>query len=246
MIDIDRAKSYCKEDISLIKNYNKAISDNTQTWHCHHIDEINLHKKVSELIEEGQYYKVPASKLIFLTKSDHSRIHSLAENNCNYNKSQSEETKQKVRKTWKEKYKNGYVNPRTGKSPFEYFTEEEMKIWKTERSIRMKEYFANHPEVCEKISKKNKDKKRTAEQIEHYKSSFSEERRKQISENTRNYNLQHSEEISKRTIENNKKHSGKNSYVYGRKWMNNGIEEKLVKKEEIDIYLNKNYKLGRL
>ena len=36
MINEKRAKSYCKDDISLIENYDKAIADNTQVWHCHH------------------------------------------------------------------------------------------------------------------------------------------------------------------------------------------------------------------
>ena len=29
-------KKFCNEDISLIENYNKAISDSNQTWDCHH------------------------------------------------------------------------------------------------------------------------------------------------------------------------------------------------------------------
>lgn len=34
MIDESQARKYCKEDISKIKNYDLAIADTTQTWHC--------------------------------------------------------------------------------------------------------------------------------------------------------------------------------------------------------------------
>ena len=40
MINEKNAKRFCNEDISLIENYDKAIVDNTQTWHCHHRAEI--------------------------------------------------------------------------------------------------------------------------------------------------------------------------------------------------------------
>ena len=36
MIDKKRAIKYCRDDISLIENYDKAVSDTTQSWHCHH------------------------------------------------------------------------------------------------------------------------------------------------------------------------------------------------------------------
>lgn len=42
MIDKRRAKSYCKEDVTKIENYDKAVNDKTQTWHCHHRDEVKV------------------------------------------------------------------------------------------------------------------------------------------------------------------------------------------------------------
>ena len=47
MINESQARKYCKEDISKIKNYDLAIADITQTWHCHHTDETR--KKISEV-----------------------------------------------------------------------------------------------------------------------------------------------------------------------------------------------------
>ena len=40
MINENKAKRFCREDISLIENYDKAINDATGVWHCHHRREI--------------------------------------------------------------------------------------------------------------------------------------------------------------------------------------------------------------
>ena len=81
MVNFKKAKSYCKEDISLIENYDKAMQDNTQTWECHHRDEykvlpsgIIVIRTAQELIENGRYYKCPANELIFLTREEHMKI----------------------------------------------------------------------------------------------------------------------------------------------------------------------------
>lgn len=66
-------KLFCREDISKIENYDKAISDNTQIWHCHHRRETIYTRQ--ELIEIGEYYHRPACELIFLTREEHSRLH---------------------------------------------------------------------------------------------------------------------------------------------------------------------------
>ena len=75
MISEKRAKSYCKDDISLIENYDKAIVDDTQTWHCHHRRETIY--SVKELIDIGEYYNRPACELIFLTPNEHHKLHNL-------------------------------------------------------------------------------------------------------------------------------------------------------------------------
>lgn len=82
MIDSYRASKYCCEDITLIENYDEAIADTTQTWQIHHKDEIKVlpsgmivYRTQQELIENGRYYNCPANELIFLTKSEHSKLH---------------------------------------------------------------------------------------------------------------------------------------------------------------------------
>ena len=75
MINEYYAKKFCKEDISKIENYDKAIADTTQVWHCHHRTEIWWHCSKKDLIDNECYYNRKACELIFLTKSEHSRLH---------------------------------------------------------------------------------------------------------------------------------------------------------------------------
>ena len=89
MIDTYRAKKFCKEDLSKIENYDKAISDDTQTWHCHHRTEIWWNCTKKDLIDNECYYGRKACELIFLTPAEHKSLHSKG-------KIVSEETKQKM------------------------------------------------------------------------------------------------------------------------------------------------------
>ena len=75
MINEYYAKLFCKEDISKIKNYDKAIADTTQVWHCHHMTETWWHCSKQDLIENECYYNRKACELIFLTPEEHKRLH---------------------------------------------------------------------------------------------------------------------------------------------------------------------------
>ena len=94
-------KKFCKDDISLIENYDKAIADTTQVWHCHHRRETIFSKP--DLIEIGEYYNRPACELIFLTPNEHHRLHHLG-------KHLSEDTRKKLSESL-----NGENNPMFGK-----------------------------------------------------------------------------------------------------------------------------------
>ena len=96
MINIEQANKYCKDDISKIENYEKAIADTTQTWHCHHIAEIKVLpsgitviRSIEELKEDKRYYNCPANELIFLTPTEHLRLHKTGQ-------ARSYETRQKI------------------------------------------------------------------------------------------------------------------------------------------------------
>lgn len=71
----DNAYDYCCEDISLIENYEEALADKTQTWICHHRKGIELNKTPDELKEMGLYFNRPACELMFVTRSEHRKIH---------------------------------------------------------------------------------------------------------------------------------------------------------------------------
>ena len=101
-------KDYCCEDPHLIENYNEAINDKTQTWECHHRLEIDLDKTTNELKELGLYWNRPASELIFLTSSEHSKLHTIGKNNPLYGSCLSEEHKQKLSEAQKDKSKQKY------------------------------------------------------------------------------------------------------------------------------------------
>lgn len=102
MINVKNIKRFCKEDISNIENYDKAINDSTKMWECHHRNEIKVLpsgitviRSRQELKENNRYYNCPANELIFLTKEEHNRLH------CKYNPihkgiSHSEETRSKM------------------------------------------------------------------------------------------------------------------------------------------------------
>ena len=79
MINEKYAKSYCPEDISLIENYQDAISDEEKMWEIHHRSECDENGRTlftkKQLIDIGLYYKCPASESVFVTRSMHNKLH---------------------------------------------------------------------------------------------------------------------------------------------------------------------------
>ena len=90
------ANAYCKDDISKIENYELAVADTTQTWVCHHRLELTLDGELAHSIDElmrlNMYYHRPYFELIFLTRAEHTSLHTKRTMN---GKTQSEETKRK-------------------------------------------------------------------------------------------------------------------------------------------------------
>ena len=89
MINKKLARRYCKEDLSKIKNYDKAIADTTQVWDCHHMTETWWNCSKKELIDNECYYHRKACELIFLTHAEHLRLHMKG-------KKKSDKTKRKM------------------------------------------------------------------------------------------------------------------------------------------------------
>ena len=71
------------EEIQQIENYELAKKDNFKGWHIHHRLECVetgavVNSSRQDLIDWGIYYNRPASELIFLTASEHKKIHNRA------------------------------------------------------------------------------------------------------------------------------------------------------------------------
>ena len=79
MINEYNAKRFCSEDISLIENYHEAIFDQKRTWDVHHRRECDENGRTlftkKQLKEMNLYFNRPASELIFVTRSLHSKLH---------------------------------------------------------------------------------------------------------------------------------------------------------------------------
>ena len=74
MICLQTVEEYCKEYWK-IENYQEAVNDTTRTWHCHHRYEIDYNLSALELQALGFYFNRPFYELIFLTPSEHKRLH---------------------------------------------------------------------------------------------------------------------------------------------------------------------------
>lgn len=79
MINERYAHQFCRDDISKIENYEEAVNDKTQTWHCHHRLELTLDGEFAlsrdDLKLHDMYFNRPYYELIFLTPAEHRRIH---------------------------------------------------------------------------------------------------------------------------------------------------------------------------
>ena len=157
MINVKQAKKFCKEDISKIKNYDKAIADTTQTWHCHHMTETWWNCSAKDLIENECYYNRKACELIFLTPAEHRRLHM---------QNISDETRKKMSES-----KKGRTSPRKGVT-LSAETRKKMSESRKGRTSPMKGVTLSE-ETRKKISESMKGR------------IFSEEHRRKISESVK-------------------------------------------------------------
>ena len=169
MINYDQAKTYCAEDISKIENFEDAALDTTETWDIHHRREISENKSRLQMIEEGLIDGRPASELIFLTHSDHIRLHQThrmtnelrhhlsevmsGENNPQFGAVWSDERREKLRKTRKTKIANGEIKVDTSAC----HTEEANKKISDKAKERFKDK-SNHPMFGRSHSEETKKK----------------------------------------------------------------------------------------
>ena len=110
MIRKKNVKRYCRDDISKIENYDKAIADKKNMWDCHHRLELTLEGEFAhsntDLKRFNMYYHRPYFELIFLLSSEHKKIHArtkIGVRSPRHGKKHSEETRQKMSKSHKGK-----------------------------------------------------------------------------------------------------------------------------------------------
>lgn len=162
MINKYCATKFCNEDISLIENYDNAINDKTQTWHCHHRKETDECISGTELKELDLYFNRPAKELIFLTPFEHISLH-------HKHKLKSDEHKKKI----SESLKGKKASEETKKKQSESSKGEKNSVYsKTCYNNGIKNVFAFEcPEGFTKgmIKNSNKNKHRVYDNPEHTK-----------------------------------------------------------------------------
>ena len=147
MISKRQAHLYCIDDISKIENYNKAIADTTKRWVLHHRLEFTLdgdfvHTR-DDLKRLNMYFDRPYFELIFLTNSEHSRLHRKGKPSPTEGKPgtfkgkhHSSETKQKLSDMFK-----GKDNPRFRKTHSEAtkqkMSEARKEYWKRLKQVEV-------------------------------------------------------------------------------------------------------------
>lgn len=155
MISVQEVKRKCRDDISKIENYELAIADTEHMWDCHHRLELTLdgefaHDK-EDLKRLGMYWHRPYYELIFLTKSEHKKIHCNTEefkqkmsecNSCYWKgRKLSEETKRKMSEASK-----GRIHSNFGEKFKEHFgitCSDNLTLYRTEYS-----WYIRHNHKC--------------------------------------------------------------------------------------------------
>ena len=171
MINVKQAKKFCKEDISKIKNYDKAIADKTQTWHCHHMTETWWNCSAKDLIENECYYNRKACELIFLTPAEHRRLHM---------QNISDETRKKMSEARK-----GRTSPRKGVTLSDETRRkmsESQKGHTVNEDTRKKMSEAHKGHTVNEETRKKMSESRKGENHPMYGKKHSEETRKKMSE----------------------------------------------------------------
>ena len=107
MINEKYVRKYCRDDLSKIENYEKAIADTTQTWQCHHRLELTLDGEFAlshnQLKMHDMYYNRPYYELIFLTRAEHRRLHTKGRPSPMKGRTLTDDTRRKMSESHKGK-----------------------------------------------------------------------------------------------------------------------------------------------
>lgn len=187
---------YCCEDISKIYGYKEAIADKENYWDCHHC--LGLVWSKEQLIEMGLYYNQPADRLMFVTKSQHHKLHATFNENI-------QKTLFKKGDTPWNKGLHDIIPWNKGKTGI-YSEETRKKMSEAKRGNSTRKNKHHTEETKKKLSKALKGRKRGAMRNEHRlkiskakkDKKPNEEARKKMSESQKN-RFQNPEERNKRS-----------------------------------------------
>lgn len=83
--DNDKGRYVIDGRIDLVENYELAKADNFKGWCMHHRLELHPDNSVrftkTSLLKLGLYYRRPPTELIWVTSSEHARMHNLGKKN---------------------------------------------------------------------------------------------------------------------------------------------------------------------
>lgn len=122
-----------------VENYEKAIEDVEQLWELHHRREIDENKSMQQLIDEGKYFDVAPEELIFLTRSEHRKLH-------NEGKIASEAVRKKISE--RAKQRTGESNSMFGKHHSEAAKKEISEALLKEKNPFYKTFWWNNGKVA--------------------------------------------------------------------------------------------------
>ena len=176
MIAKDLNKVVRKGDLTKIENYDKAISDETQTWICHHRLELTLDGEFAhsrkDLERMDMYYNRPYFELIFLTPSDHGRLHGnnrseehrKKKSEAQIGRKLSEETRKRISESCKgihpsEETRKKMSKAHKGKKkpPLSKEQREHLKIPKSEFGKKFFEHYGFTKSANQKLYNKEKE-----------------------------------------------------------------------------------------
>lgn len=176
MINEKYAKKYCRDELSKIENYDKAIADTTQTWDLHHRLELTLDGEFAlshkQLKMHDMYYNRPYYELIFLTHAEHRRLHMKGRTVTDETRSRMSESHKG--RTFSEDTRRKISEAKKGKKLAPFSEEHRRKMSEAKKGEKNAFYGKHHTDdTRRKISEAHKGKKRKP---------FSEESRRKMSE----------------------------------------------------------------
>lgn len=114
-----KLRKYCKE-YEKIENYELAAADNFKGWDLHHRLELTLDGEFAhtwkELDRLDMYWDRPYFELIFLRRSEHTRIHNIVGNK--YTTERNKKLSEAQKNVMKVRNVRGVNNPMYGKVPW--------------------------------------------------------------------------------------------------------------------------------